>query len=50
MYLSIVTAWSNFVNSLIGTIGATVNGSTTAISSAVNSGIDTVGSNLQVPL
>ncbi|KAM3959730.1 LOW QUALITY PROTEIN: uncharacterized protein ACR2FA_006255 [Aphomia sociella] len=44
-----VSAWSNFVNSLIGTITAGVNGTTDTISTAVNSAINTLGTNIQVP-
>lgn len=44
-----VVAWSNLVNSLVGTIGAVVNGSIGTASAAINSAINTLGTNIQVP-
>ncbi|XP_014355378.2 uncharacterized protein LOC106708398 isoform X2 [Papilio machaon] len=42
-----VAAWTTFTTSLIGTIGALINGTTATVSTAVNSAINTVGTNLQ---
>ncbi|CAG9788433.1 unnamed protein product [Diatraea saccharalis] len=43
-----VTAWSNFVNSLIGTIAAAINGTAATVGSTVNGAINTLGTNIQV--
>lgn len=43
-----MTAWSNFINGLVGTIGTLINGTTLNVSTAVNSAINTIGANLQV--
>ncbi|XP_047998011.1 uncharacterized protein LOC125235482 isoform X2 [Leguminivora glycinivorella] len=42
-----VAAWQAFVTGLIGSIGATINGTATTISTAVNSAINTIGSNIE---
>ncbi|XP_063364982.1 uncharacterized protein LOC134653537 [Cydia amplana] len=42
-----VAAWQAFVTGLIGSIGATINGTATTISMAVNSAINTLGSNIE---
>lgn len=43
-----ISAWSQFVNGLIGTIAASINGATLSVSNAVNSAINTLGNNVQV--
>ncbi|XP_061717851.1 uncharacterized protein LOC133525569 isoform X1 [Cydia pomonella] len=42
-----VAAWQAFVTGLIGSIGATINGTATTISTAVNSAINTLGTNIE---
>ncbi|CAH0625687.1 unnamed protein product [Chrysodeixis includens] len=42
-----VAAWGVFVSTLVGTIGALINGTAATVSTAVNSAINTVGTNVQ---